>query len=300
MMTLMTRLRRSSEGTPEKHHRKTEPVTPTPHLFRLLYRIQKSEPPHLPPMSEIRRTEPVEAFDAPSSQPLISLSDILVGVAWVGYHAARLTVKGAVAGSKLACQGGEALARNIRESRTRALTLPEIDRIIDQSNDTGEALRHLASTPAMELPQSDMSRWQGDLSTLNPTDKSGLKSAMHQLVTGRQSRMQSDLTIIAAEVFSELGFQTTSLRPEHGVLVAKNGRQRIFVAVDKRKDGGVALNLDADGFHGGACIRTLDAAQRKFEKRGVHFHVSSRKRKDEHRAIDGRRVGGIDRIRNGE
>jgi hypothetical protein len=248
-------------------------------------------------MSEVRSTETVEAFEAPPSQSLISLSDVLAGVAWVGFHAARLTLKGTVAGARLACQGGQAIARELRESHQRSLSLPEIDRLIDSSGDNGEALRQLAATPAMDLPMSEATRWQADFAALAPTDRAGLKSTMHRLVRNRQSRLQADLTSLASEVCGELGFVPTTFRPEQGILVAKKGRETLSYTFDCRKDGGISQHSDAEGFHGGACIRTLDAVQRGMEKRGVRFGGSSRFRKDEHRAIDGARVGSVRRIR---
>jgi len=238
-------------------------------------------------MSEIRRTEPVEAFEAPSSEPLISLSDVLAGVGWLAWHGARLTVKGA----KLAYEGGCALAKDVREARAEALSLPEIDATIDRAVDNGEALRHLFVTSALDLPQAEAARWRSDFSVLNPSDKAGLKAAMHRLVGLRQQRLQTSLSTLAAECCAELGFKATTLRPDQGVLVAKHGREQITVVVEKRKDGTVSYHFDADGFHGDACVRTLNKLHRKLEDRGVRFRVSSKKRKDDHRAIDATRMG---------
>lgn len=248
-------------------------------------------------MSEIRRTESVEAFEAPPSEPLISLSEILTGVAWVGFHAARLTTKGTVAGARLACQGGRILARELRESRQRSLTLPEIGELIDRSADNREALRQLATLPAMDLPKAEVSRWQAEFASLSPADRSSLKATMHRLVRSRQSRFQADLTNLAFEVCSELGFKSTVFHPEQGILVAKKGQETLSFAVDKRKDGGISLRSDADGFHGSACIKTLNAVQRGMAKRGVRFRRSVRARKDEQRAIDGAQLCMNRRIR---
>jgi hypothetical protein len=245
-------------------------------------------------MSEIRRTEPVEAFEAPSSEPLISLSDVLAGVGWLAYHGARLTVEGA----KLAYQGGSALAKSIRESRDRALTLPEIDAIVESAPSNREAIERLAGTRALDLPKSTVARWQSEFSVLDPSDKEGLRSAMHRLVGERQTRLQSEISTLAAESCRELGFQASTLRPEHGVLVARKGRETLTVVTERRKDGGIALHFDADGFHGDACVKTLNALHRKLEERGVRFHVSSRRRKDEHRAIDAGRLGSGQRLRH--
>jgi len=245
-------------------------------------------------MSEIRRTEPVEAFEAPPSEPLISLSDVLAGVGWLAYHGARLTFKGA----KLAYQGGSAIAKSIQESHDRPLTLPEIDAVIDRAPDAGDALRQLSSTPSLELPAAAAQRWQADFSVLAPVDKEGLKSAMHRFVGERQIRHQAEISRIAADCCLELGFQASTLRPEHGVLVARKGRETLTVVTERRKDGGVALHFDADGFHGDACVKTLNSLHRKLEERGVRFHISTRRRKDEHRAIDAGRLSSANRLRH--
>lgn len=244
-------------------------------------------------MSEIRRTEPVEAFEAPPSEPLISLSDVLAGVGWLAYHGARLTFQGA----KLAYQGGNALAKSIQESRNRPLTLPEIDAVIDRAPDAGAALRQLAATPALQLPTAAAETWRADFSSLAPADKEGLKASMHRIVASRQQRMQADLTTLGSKICAEMGFQVETLRPTQGVLVVKRGREKITVTADRRKDGGVALDFDAEGFHGDACVKTLNKLHRCYEEHGVRFRVSSRRRKDDHRAIAGERVGQINRRR---
>jgi hypothetical protein len=236
----------------------------------------------------------VEAFEAPPSEPLISLSDVLAGVGWLAYHGARLTFQGA----KLAYEGGSALAKSIQESRNRPLTLPEIDAFIDHAPDAGDALRQLAGTPSLELPVAAAQRWQADFSVLAPGDKEGLKSAMHRLVGERQVRHQTEISRIAADCCLRLGFQASTLRPEHGVLVARKGRETLTVVTERRKDGGVALHFDADGFHGDACVRTLNALQKMLEEQGVRFRVSSRRRKDDHRAIDARRLGSANHLRH--
>lgn len=248
-------------------------------------------------MSEIRRTESVEAFEAPPSEPLISLSDVLAGIAWVGFHTARLTAKGAVAGTRLACQGGKALAHELRKSHDRSLTLPEIDYLIDHSADNREALQKLAATPAMELPKADATPWQAEFESLEPTDRNGLKSAMHRLVRSRQARLQTDLANLVSDVCHELGFEATTFRPEQGILIAKKGREVLSFAIDRRKDGGISLHSDAEGFHGGGCIRALDAVHLRVEKRGVRLGKYSRVRKDDHRAIDGARISSNRRLR---
>ena len=251
-------------------------------------------------MSEIRYTEPVEAIEVPPSEPLISLSDILMGVGWLAFQGTKLAVKGAVAGSILAYKGARAVTKAIQESRP--LLLRQVDDVIAQANSAKEALTHLAAAPGFEIPQAEAEQCKSRAEALaTANDKLGVAAMAREIVRTRQDRLQTTLLTLATESCREIGFNAVTLRANHGSLVAKSadGRQTITVEVDKAKDGDLKLHFDADGFHGGACIQALDALHKRMASKGVRFRVGARKRKEQRPAFDGKRTPQVIRARSG-
>lgn len=250
-------------------------------------------------MSEYRRSEPVEAVEVPPSEPLISMADILKGVGWLAYHGTRLVAKGVVAGGLLAFKGAQAVTKAIQESR--AMSLSEVNAVVQQSENAGEAIRQLAASPGFEIPQADVQQWKSRVEKLaTSNDKLGVASLARDLIRARQDRMQATLLTLATESCREIGFNAVPLRCGHGILIAKasDGRRTIEVRVDKAKEGDVELHFDAKGFHGGACIEALNALHKSMESRGVRFRVASRKRKDQQPVFDGRRLAQVVRARS--
>ena len=251
-------------------------------------------------MSEIRYTEPVEAIEVPPSEPLISLSDILMGVGWLAYQGTKIAVKGAVAGSILAYKGVRAVTKAIQVSRP--LLLRQVDDVVAQANSAKEALTHLAAAPGFEIPQAEAEQWKSRAEALaTANDKLGVAAMAREIVRTRQDRLQTTLLTLATESCREIGFNAVTLRANHGSLVAKSadGRQKITVEVDQAKDGDLKLHFDAHGFHGGACIQALDALHKRMAAKGVRFRVGSRKRKEQGPVFDGTRTSQVIRARSG-
>lgn len=236
-------------------------------------------------MSEIRRTTSIEIEESPSSERGLSLADLLVGAGWLAYQGTRLAAKGAIAGVKLAAHA----MQTSRGHADKALTISGARQIIERSPDAAAALRDLAARPGMEIPVEDSPRWRQALASLSPTSNKGeVMKLAEGMIRLRQDRLQATTSMLVAEACTAIGFAPKPLNGSPGLVTATGaGTRRITVELAKDRDGGLRMHLDAHGFHGGECIRALDALQRELAKHGVSFHVDSRQRKDRAPAIDG-------------
>lgn len=236
-------------------------------------------------MSEIRRTTSIEIDEPPSTERGLSLADLLAGAGWLAYQGGRLAAKGAIAGVKLA-------AHAIQTSPAHAdkpLTISGARQIIERSPDAAAALRELAARPGMEIPEDCSPRWKQTLASLSPeSNKTEVMKLAEGMIRLRQDRRQATTSRLVAEALTAIGFSPRPLNGSPGLVTATGaGTRKITVEVAKDRDGGLRLHEDAHGFHGGECIRTLDALQRELFKLGVSFHVDARQRKDRAPAIDG-------------
>lgn len=236
-------------------------------------------------MSEIRRTTSIEIDEPPTIERGISLADLLAGAGWLAYQGGRLAAKGTIAGVKLAAHAIQAS----RDHADKPLTIAGARQIIERSPDAAAALRDLAARSGMEIPFEHSERWRHTLASLSPASNKGeVMKLAEGMIRLRQDRLQAATSRKVAEACTAIGFSPKPLNGSPGLVTATGtGTRRITVEVAKDRDGGLRMHLDAHGFHGGECVRALDALQRELVERGVSFHVDSRKRKDSAPAIDG-------------
>ena len=236
-------------------------------------------------MSEIRRTTSIEIDEPPTTERGISLADLLAGAGWLAYQGGRLAAKGTIAGVKLAAHAIQAS----RDHADKQLTISGARQIIERSPDAAAALRDLAARSGMEIPVEHSERWRHTLASLSPASNKGeVMKLAEGMIRLRQDRLQAATSRMVAEACTAIGFAPKPLSDSSGLVTATGaGTRRITVEVAKDRDGGLRMHLDAHGFHGGECIRALDALQRELAERGVSFHVDSRQRKDRAPAIDG-------------
>jgi hypothetical protein len=247
-------------------------------------------------MSEIRKTTTIEEIEAPPSEPLISLAEVLTAVGWVAYHGTRFAVKGAVAGTVLAYKGGKAIGEALKESRRRSISLSEVGGLVQSSSDAKDAVTKLAAYAALELPKKHTEAFTSRLKTLVASnDKTGIASIARQLIVARQTRLQAQLIPIVMESCRAIGFDPQIVDPASGIVVARGeGRQRVTIEVAKSKEGDVRLHTDSDGFAGGACAYVvLDPLEKELRSRGVRFELEERQAKDRRPVFDGPRIPNV-------
>jgi hypothetical protein len=248
-------------------------------------------------MSEITTTTTIEDVELRERQPSISLADILGALGTVAFHGTRLAVKGAVAGTKLACAGIKAGGQAIKARRLR---MSEIDTVVHSSKSAGDALATLAATPGFEMPKESVGTLKAKVATLVASnDKAGVSALARQLRRASQERLCTNLMSLTADACREIGFEVVTERPLHGLLTAKSkhGPGMITVEIARETDGGAKLHCNTDGFHGSACVEATNALQSRLAAKGVRFGINSRRRKDRSPAFDGRRVGVAQRQR---
>lgn len=244
-------------------------------------------------MSEIRRTTTIEEIEVPPRDPLISLSELVVGAGWLGFHALKLTGTTAVVGTKLAVQGGIALSNAIREHRRQA-TFSGIEEIMNRSASAREALNSLVAFPTLEVPRREAIALHAKLQSLvTSNDRSGIAALAKGLVAARQNRLQAQLVPLVAEACRSIGFAPTRIDAQLGIIEATGaGRQLAVIEVAKCKDGGVQLHSDTDGFEGGACVELFhEPLGHELQARGVRYELAERRRKQCRPAYDGKRLG---------
>lgn len=242
-------------------------------------------------MSETRDTTTFDNVEAPASEPIIPLADLLVGIAWLVGEGTKLAVKGGV----LAYEGVRTLAHAAQQAPLplQPLTLSQASPAISESKEARNALNALANRTDLQIPRAQAKALKSRIEKLIVTnDKLGIDRMALELTEARQNRLQTTVLKLASETCREIGFNTITLRAEQGLLIAKSndGQRSLAVEVDKTGDEGVKLHFDAEGFHGGTCAQALDALQSGLRARGVRFDVRDRQRKDRRPAFDGRRI----------
>lgn len=237
-------------------------------------------------MSEIRRTTSIEIEEPPTSERGLSLADLLAGAGWLAYEGTKLAAKGTIAGMKLAAHAMHAA----NEGHHSPLTLSRAKQIIQSAPDAAAALTSLAAQPGLEIPVAESQRWKQTLAALSSTSGKGdVLKLTEGIIRGRQERLQAKTGKLVAEACQAIGFAPKQLNGSPGLVTAAGiGTRKITVEVAKERDGGLRMHLDAHGFHGGECIRALDALQSELARRGISFRVDSRRRKDRAPAIEGR------------
>lgn len=211
-------------------------------------------------MSEIRTTTTIESIEVPSVEPIFSFAAVVTS-----------------------CGSATSLTAGAATAVSRAhVPLPLMEKMIMESGSARAAVAQLAQTAGLEvtLPQSAALRARVE-SLVASDDRSGVVRLARELVAGRQSRLQSQLTTLVAASCRAAGFTECSAGPGRGLLYAvKPGtRQNLSIEVAPSKEGQVQLHLDADGFEGGACVHALDALEAELRRRGVHCRLQSRRRK---------------------
>ncbi|MCB1093533.1 MAG: hypothetical protein KDL87_18490, partial [Verrucomicrobiae bacterium] len=216
------------------------------------------------------------------------LADILAGIGTLAYHGTRLAVKGTILGTRLAAKGIQAGVEAIQEHRLRT---NEVDAMVTSSASAADALTRLASTPGFEVPTQFSGPLKVRIETLVANnDRLGVSKLAHELRAASQKRLRANLLEVTAEACRKIGFESVTLRPQHGLLTVRSeqtpGRLTIEMANDET--GGVKLHVDAHGFHGGSCVEKVNALLEQLTASGVRFGVVQRKRNDRSPAFDGR------------
>lgn len=240
-------------------------------------------------MSEIRKTNTVKEVDAPASEPLISLADLLAGVGWLAFQGTKLAVKATVGAYK----GVRAVSKSVREARQAGLSLGEIATLISEAQDVRQAVVDLATHAGLKIPKAQADQWKAQVEKLVASnDRTGTLTLAKELITAHQDRLQTTVLTLAADTCQEIGFKAVIVRVGNGLLIAKSedGKRTLAIEAEKAREGGIRLHFDADGFHGGTCAQALDALERGLRARGVRFDVQDRRRKDRRPAYDGRKL----------
>lgn len=244
-------------------------------------------------MSEIRRTTTIEEIEAPSREPLITLSDVLTAGGWLALQTMKLSATTAVVTTKLVARGGVAMSGAIREHRRHA-TFSDVDGIVSGSASAREAVASLAAFSTLQVPSREASALNARLQALvAANDRAGVAAVAKGLLGARQDRLQAQLIPLVAEACRAIGFTPAQMTSAGGMAAAyrEGTRQSLSIEVAKAKDGGIQLHLDADGFTGGACVVALDALQTELRNRGVHCDMQERHRKQSRPVFDGNRLG---------
>jgi hypothetical protein len=241
-------------------------------------------------MSETLTTTTIDRIEAPQRESSISLADLLAGIGMLAYHGTRLAVKGTVLGTKLAYKGIKAGADAVKANRLRN---DEIERMAMGSASAGDALTSLASTSGFELLARDAAPLRSRIQTLVATnDRLGVATLARELRNASQQRLQANLKQLTTEACRMIGFEVVTLRAHSGILTAQSNQApgRLDIQYVSDDQGGVKLHIDAEGFHGGACVARIDALLEHLSKSGVRFGVVRRQRNDRSPAFDGRSI----------
>jgi len=240
-------------------------------------------------MSEIIQTEQVDIEESTQNQDSVTLADILSGIGWIGIQSSRLAYKGGLAGIKLATHAAQA-AKN---SYHTPLTYSEAHKITEQAPNASDAIRSLSNYPGFHFSQTEAEPLKLHLQRLvQEKDIKGVHALSQSLIHRRQTKTQTSVLEAASESLCQIGFSPHVLKSGDGLISGKSrcGHKKITLAVEKSRDGGLRMHLDADGFNGVGCTETLNNLQAEMRKRGVRFLVNSRTRKDRSPAIDARRL----------
>jgi hypothetical protein len=211
-------------------------------------------------MSEIRTTTTIEPLDLPSVEPIFSLATVLR------------------TGGAASCVTADTANVVIGPHLPLAL----MEKMVMESGSARVAAAKLAQIGGLEVSQRQSVAIRSRVEALVAADdRPGIVRLARELVAGRQTRLQSQLTTLVAASCRAVGFTSCVAGPGRGLLSAtKPGtRQILSVEVAPTKDGRVQLHLDADGFEGGACVLALDALESELRRRGVHCRLQSRRRK---------------------
>jgi hypothetical protein len=229
-------------------------------------------------MSEIRKTTTIRRVEAPPPEPIITLADILAGVGWLAVNGAILAAKTGV----LAYKGIRAASSSICDNQRTHLTYDDAAKLIRHAQDVRQAITALAEHPNLEIPKARAQLFKTRLEKLAATnDKAGTLTLATELLTTRQDRLHVTLMKLAAETCREIGFSNVRSLRGNGLVIAKStdGRRTFRVDVEKTRDGGIQINRDSDGFHGGSCAPVHDAFDRVMRARGVRYDSDDRRRK---------------------
>jgi hypothetical protein len=248
-------------------------------------------------MSETLTTTTIEDVQVQRREPAISLADVLSAVGTLAYHGTRLSVKGAVIGTRLAAAGIRASATAVKAHRLKSR---EIDSLVRSAPSAQDALLRLSATPGFELPTGSTSVMKARLTKIVANnDKVGVVTLANEILTSSQESLRATVLELAANACRKIGFDAVSLHPQHGLLTAHSGvgPGRFSIEVAKNADGGVQLHVDAEGFNGGSCVVKVDALLSELAAQGVKFGLSKRRRNDRSPAFDGNRLHTVNQSR---
>ena len=251
-------------------------------------------------MSETLTTTTIEDIKVQRREPAISLADVLSAVGILAYHGTRLTVKGAMIGTRLAATGIKAGATALRAQR---LKNREIDSVVDAAPSAQDALLRLSASPGFELPAGSANVMKARITKLAANnDKAGVAILAHEVMTSSQESFRATMMELVTNACRKIGFEVVSLHPQHGLLTARSGvgPGMLSIEVANNADGGVQLHVDADGFHGGACVVKVDALLAELAAQGVQFSLIKRSRNDRSPAFDGNRISTFNQRRGSQ
>jgi hypothetical protein len=224
-------------------------------------------------MSEIRQTTTVEMLDVPPPEPVITLRELLAGVDWLATKDSAKTL-------------------NLRTAPPTA-ALPFTSSLLPNRHRPNEVLSKITAISALEVPQRNGAALLNQIEKLVlSNDATGIEALGRALNLGCQNRQQDALLKLVSKSCGEIGFHGVPIPNRNNIVFARSadGARTLTIEVDKTKKGGLELHMDADGFHGGACVETLDRLEKILHKRGVRFTSKDQRRKDRCPAFDGRRL----------
>lgn len=219
-------------------------------------------------MSEIRETAIVETFEVPTREPMIAMRTILQRVG-----AALTAAAHPFAGERSA----------------PSLTLDKAAML----NQAESARTALVTLEGLRLPQTKAMEMQGRVRTLlQMDDRAGVAQLARESVLERQERLHATLPALVEKACQKAGLMVSRSGHSGEVVMANRPgtRQTVTVEVAKSKDGQVRLCFDADGFHGSACVETLETISDHLRQAGVIVQVESSRRKESRSAYEAPRL----------
>jgi hypothetical protein len=223
-------------------------------------------------MSEIRQTTSIEMMNVPAPEPTISLRELLIGLNWL----------------QTANSPAEALRAPAPGLQP---TLTSTCSVLSNEHGVGSALAEVNALAGLEVPKSAAGALQnriGKLAVRN--DSKGLEKLRYELIQEHQQRQQTALQKLVSDACNEIGFAVDPQMSRYGIVIGRSGGRTLTVEVARSKSGDLRLHMDADGFHGSACVESLNRLEQSLARRGIRFKSPNRQRKDRRPAFDGRRM----------
>ncbi len=217
-------------------------------------------------MSEIRQTASIEMINVPAPEPTISLRELLIGLNWL----------------QTANSPAAALQPTLMSASKLLSSRQGVESTVDQVN----------ALAGLEVPRTAAGALRTRIENLAAgNDGKGLEKLRNELIQEHQQRQQTTLQKLAFDACNEIGFAVAPQLNAYRIVTGRSGGRTLTIEVARAKSGDLRLHMDADGFHGGACVEALNRLEQSLARRGIRFKSPHRQRKDRRPAFDGRRIG---------